>query len=174
MSVLKAWGANLDSHLSGSCKVRGYTQHYRYTVVGTGMRKTSRQSCENNPLLKKQPSLSSQETAQHSDLTTLPLEPISWGTTNMNLLGTHSNHIISRYSKYLAEEKLSFDIHKSMDRKILLNDRHMPEKDKRHYRVLLMEIYRNWQNTSQSIVEERRCGCWGRGWQWWQGEKIKD
>lgn len=38
----------------------------------------------------------------------------------MNLWG----HIqtTSRDSKYLAEEKLSFDIYKSMDRKILLND----------------------------------------------------
>lgn len=30
-----------------------------------------------------------------------------------------------------------------MDRKILLNQKHMPEKDKRYYMVLLMEISRN-------------------------------
>lgn len=39
-------------------------------------------------------------------------------------------------------------------RKILLNDRHIPEKDKRQCMILLMETYRNSQTISQSIVED--------------------
>lgn len=45
--VLKA-NLNLDGHLSDACKFRGYIQHYRYIVVGAGMRKTSRQYVQTN------------------------------------------------------------------------------------------------------------------------------